>query len=111
MFAHVGIFALKLAQENPIERLVVMYVPKERTPERLKQRLGDYAKGYKQLEVKTTEEIINELLSFQEMSLHSFELFQQFIHHTMGQNSLITSPIAVYYGNKDDSLYEKAQIL
>lgn len=103
-----GIFALKLAQEKPIERLVVMSVPKERTPERLKQRLVDYAKGYKRLEGKTAEEIINEVLSFQEMSLHSFELFQQFIHHTMEQNSLITSPIEVYYGNKDGSLYEKS---
>lgn len=103
-----GIFSLKLAQEEQIERLIVMSVPKNRTPERLKQRLIDYAKAYKQLEGKTPEEISKELLPFQEMSLHSFETFQQFIHHTMDHISSITAPVAIYFGSKDDSLYEKS---
>lgn len=101
-----GIFSLKLAQEEQIERLIVMSVPKDRTPEHLKQRLIDYTRAYKQLEGKTTEEIAKELPPFQEMSLHSFEMFQQFIHHTMDHVSDITAPVAIYYGNKDDSLYE-----
>ena len=52
--------------------------------------------------------ITNELLSFQEISLHPFETFQQFIQQTMQQISHITAPVAIYYGNKDDSLYEKS---
>lgn len=103
-----GIFSLKLAQEEQIEQLIVMSAPKDRTPERLKQRLIDYAKAYKQLEGKTSEEIAKELLPFQEMSLQSFEMFQQFIQSTMGEVSRITASIAIYYGNKDDSLYEKS---
>ncbi len=103
-----GIFSLKLAQLERIERLIVMSVPKDRAPERLKQRLFDYAKAYKQLEGKTSEEIAKELLPFQEMSLHSFETFQQFIHQTMDHISQITAPVAIYYGDKDDSLYEKS---
>jgi len=103
-----GIFTLKLAQEKPIDRLIVMSVPKDRTPERLKQRLIDYAKAYKQLEGKSSEEIAKELVPFQEMSLHSFEMFQQFIHRTMDHISDITSPVAFYYGNKDDTLYEES---
>ncbi|MDM5333098.1 alpha/beta hydrolase [Ureibacillus composti] len=103
-----GIFTCKLALEKPIERLIVMSVPKDRTPERLKQRLLDYAKAYKQLEGKSSEEIAKELVPFQEMSLHSFEMFQQFIHRTMDHISDITSPVAFYYGNKDDTLYEES---
>ncbi|MCK2004255.1 alpha/beta hydrolase [[Brevibacterium] frigoritolerans] len=103
-----GIFSLKLAQEEQIERLIVMSVPKDRTPERLKQRLIDYTKAYKQLEGKTSEELIKESLPFQEMPLDSFETFQQFIHHTMDNVSHITAPVAIYYGNKDESLYEKS---
>ncbi|SES43916.1 carboxylesterase [Psychrobacillus sp. OK032] len=103
-----GIFSLKLAQEEQIERLIVMSVPKDRTPERLKQRLIDYAKAYKQLEGKTSEMIAKELLPFQEMPLHSFKTFQEFIHHTMDNVSHITAPVEIYYGNKDDSLYEKS---
>jgi carboxylesterase len=99
---------IKVAQEEQIERLIVMSVPKDRTPERLKQRLIDYAKAYKQLEGKTSEEIIKESLPFQEMPLDSFETFQLFIHHTMDNVSHITAPVAIYYGNKDDSLYEKS---
>ena len=103
-----GIFSLKLAQEEQLERLIVMSVPKERTSERLKQRLLDYTKAYKQLEGKTSEEISKELLPFKEMSLDSYETFQQFIHHTMDNLSRITVPVAIYYGDKDDSLYEKS---
>ena len=103
-----GIFSLKLAQEEQLERLIVMSVPKNRTPERLKQRLVDYTKAYKQLEGKTSEDIEKELSPFKEMSLHSFETFQQFIHHTMENLSHITVPVAIYYGNKDDSLYENS---
>lgn len=103
-----GIFSLKLAEEEQIDRLIVMSVPKDRTPERLKQRLIDYSKAYKQLEGKTPEEISIELLPFQEMSLHSFELFQSFIHHTMDNVPHITVPMAIFYGNKDDLLYEKS---
>lgn len=103
-----GIFSLKLAQEEQVERLIVMSAPKERTPERLKQRLIEYAQAYKQLEGKISEEIAKELLPFQEMSLQSFNVFQQFIHRTMENLSRITAPVAVYYGNKDDSLYEKS---
>lgn len=44
--------------------LCPMSVPKDRTPERLKQRLIDYTKAYKQLEGKTTEMIAKELLPF-----------------------------------------------
>ncbi|WP_390287982.1 alpha/beta hydrolase [Ureibacillus sp. GCM10028918] len=66
-----------------------MSAPKDRTPE-------------------TSEEIAKELLSFQEMSLHSFEMFQQFIHQTMEHVSHITAPVAIYYGKRDDSLYEKS---
>lgn len=101
-----GIFSIKLAQEEPIDRLIVMSVPKDRKPERLKQRLIDYAIAYKRLEGKTSEEIEIELLPFQEMSLHSFESFQQFIHHTIAQVAHITAPVAIYYGNRDDALYE-----
>jgi carboxylesterase len=103
-----GIFSLKLAQEEQLERLIVMSVPKERTSERLKQRLLDYTKAYKQLEGKTSEEISKELLPFKEMSLDSYETFQQFIQHTMDNLSRITVPVAIYYGDKDDSLYEKS---
>ncbi|WP_235473580.1 alpha/beta hydrolase [Lysinibacillus macroides] len=95
------IFSLKLAQQEQIE----MSAPKDRTPEPLKQRLIDYTRAYKQLEGKTTEEIAKELLAFQEVSLHSFKMFQQFIHDTVDQVSAITAPVAIYYGNKDDSLY------
>lgn len=103
-----GVISLKLAQEEKIERLIVMSVPKDRTPERLKQRLIDYAKAYKQLEGKTSEEIKKELLPFQEMSLHSFEEFQRLIHDTMDKLPHITTPVAIYYGKKDDVLYEKS---
>ena len=103
-----GIFSLKLAQEEQLEWLIVMSVPRERTAERLKQRLLDYTKAYKQLEEKTSEEIAKELLPFKELSLDSFETFQQFIHHTMDNISLISVPLAIYYGNKDDYLYEKS---
>ncbi len=100
-----GIFALRLAEEQPIDQLIVMSVPQDRKPERLKQRLIDYAKAYKLLEGKASEEVIDELLPFQEMSLHSFEVFQQFIQQTIDDVSRITAPVAIYYGNKDDSLY------
>ncbi|MFJ8234928.1 alpha/beta hydrolase [Ureibacillus sp. NPDC094379] len=103
-----GNFSLKLAQEKQIERLIAMSVPKDRKPERLKQRLVDYAKAYKQLEGKSSEEITKELVPFQELSLRSFEMFQQFIHQTMDHISDITSPVAIYYGSKDDSLYEES---
>ena len=101
-----GIFSLKLAQEEQIERLIIMSVPKERMPERLKQRLIDYVKAYKQLEGKTAEEIKKELVPFQEMSLHSFVTFQHFIHQTMENLPRITVPMEIYYGNMDDSLYK-----
>lgn len=42
------------------------------------------------------------------MPLHSFKTFQQFIHHTMENVSRITAPVAIYYGNKDDTLYEQS---
>ncbi|MGG0654980.1 alpha/beta hydrolase [Rummeliibacillus pycnus] len=106
-----GILSLKLAQEVQIERLIVMSVPKDRTPKRLKQRLIDYSKAFKQLEGKTSEEIAKELLPFQEMSLHTFETFQHFIHQTIDNVSQITAPMAIYYGNKDDSLYVESASL
>jgi len=105
-----GIFALKLAQQFPIERVVVMSVPADKSPIQVKQRIIDYAIRYKKLENKSVEQIQDELMKFEPLSMDSFERFQQFLLETMSDLSVIKSPIAIYYGGRDDAIYEESAV-
>ena len=105
-----GIFALKLAQQFPVARIVVMSVPIDRPPLELKQRTIDYANRYKKLENKSEQQIEEELKQFHSLSIDSFERFQQFIYETMDELGEITAPIAVYYGGRDEAVYEESAL-
>ncbi|MGE6517575.1 alpha/beta hydrolase [Lysinibacillus sphaericus] len=100
-----GIFALKLAELENIERVIVLSVPVDRQPERLKERLIKYAFNYKKLEGKSFSQISQELEVFYQMSLEAFNEFQQFIRTTIQNLHKITIPIAIFYGELDDELY------
>lgn len=56
-----GVFALKLAEQFPIARTVVMSVPIDSQLNELKQRIIDFAYRYKKLESKSDEQIEKEL--------------------------------------------------
>ncbi|MHA6261209.1 alpha/beta hydrolase [Sporosarcina sp. CAU 1771] len=102
-----GIFALKLAAEFPIARIVVMSVPIDSKPLELKQRILDFAFRYKKIENKSKQQIDKELIEFNLMPLDSFERFNQFNTETINELEKITAPIAIYYGGWDDSIYEE----
>lgn len=105
-----GIFALKLAQQFPVARIVVMSVPMDRPPLELKQRTIDYAIRYKKLENKSKQQLGEEVEQFHSLSIDSFERFQQFIYETMDELGEITAPIAVYYGGRDETVYEESAL-
>ncbi|MBO0588006.1 hypothetical protein [Sporosarcina sp. E16_8] len=56
-----GIFALKLAEQFPIARIVVMSVPIDRQPLELKQRTIEFAFRYNKFENKSEQQIKIEL--------------------------------------------------
>lgn len=103
-----GIFALKLAQQFPVARIVVMSVPEDKTPIQVKQRIIDFAVRYKKLENKSEEQIQDELKIFEPLSMDIFERFQHFLHETMSDLVEITAPIAIYYGGRDEAIYEES---
>ncbi|SER79582.1 carboxylesterase [Psychrobacillus sp. OK032] len=105
-----GIFALKLAQQFPIERLVVMSVPADKSPIQVKQRIIEYAVRYKKLENKSEEQIQDELKKFEQLPMDSFERFQQFLLEMISDLSVITSPIAIYYGGRDEAIYQEGAL-
>lgn len=100
-----GIFTLKLAEIEKIERAIVLSVPIDREPERLKKRIINYAYNYKKAEGKSTFQISQELETFNQMSLDSLIVFQQFIKSTIQNLDKISVPIAILYGEQDDELY------
>jgi len=103
-----GVFALKLAEQFPIARVVVMSVPIYSEPLELKQRVIDFATRYKKLENKSEHEVKRELKQFESMPLDSFERFKQFVHGTISELGKITAPIAIYYGGRDEATYEES---
>ncbi|AUS86535.1 carboxylesterase [Lysinibacillus sp. YS11] len=103
-----GIFALKLAQLERLEQIIVLSVPFDKEPEQLKQRIIDYAHNYKTIEGKPPLQIAQEMEPFENMPLHAMNAFQTFIQATMEQLDRITIPIAIYYGEKDDALYAQS---
>lgn len=105
-----GVFALKLAEKFPVARIVVMSVPIDSEPLESKQRVIDFAFRYKKLENKSEQQIKEELKKFQSMPLDSFERFKQFIHETINGLGKITAPIAIYYGGRDEAIFEESAI-
>ncbi|MFD1929521.1 alpha/beta hydrolase [Sporosarcina siberiensis] len=103
-----GVFALKLAEQFPIEQVIVMSVPMNSQPLELKKRVIDFAFRYKKLENKSDQQIKIELKRFDSMPLDSFERFKQFISETRNELDKITAPIAVYYGGRDEVTYEES---
>ncbi len=100
-----GIFALRLAQFKKIEHVIVLSVPIDRDPERLKKRIIDYANNYKKIEEKPALQISHELEVFLQMPLDSLIEFQEFIRSTIQSLDKITIPSAIFYGIQDDKLY------
>ncbi|WP_211356381.1 alpha/beta hydrolase [Psychrobacillus lasiicapitis] len=90
--------------------MVVMSVPTDKSPIQAKQRIIDYAVRYKKLENKSEVQIQDELKKFDRLPMNSFERFQEFIHETMIDLSVITSPIAIYYGGRDEATYEESAV-
>lgn len=103
-----GVFALKLAEQFPVAGVVVMSVPMDREPLELKQRIIDFAARYKKLENKAEQQIKDELKPFESLPMTSFERLNQFIHGTIDELWKITAPIAIYYGGRDEVIYEES---
>jgi len=100
-----GIFTLRLAQLEKLERIIILSVPIDKEPAQLKQRIIDYAYNYKNIEGKSASEISNEIEPFNDMPLDSLIAFQHFIKETMQQLNKITIPIAIFYGERDEDIY------
>jgi len=101
-----GIFTLKLAQIEKIERAIILSVPIDREPERLKKRIINYAYNYKKVEGRSSFQISQEIAMFNQMPLlDTLIVFQQFIKSTIQNLDKISVPIAIFYGEQDDELY------
>ncbi|MCK1987787.1 MAG: alpha/beta hydrolase [Lysinibacillus fusiformis] len=100
-----GIFTLKLAQLEKLERIIVLSVPIDKEPAQLKQRIIDYAYNFKHIEGKSEQQMTHEMEPFNDMPLDAMIGFQRFIKDTMQQLEEITMPIAIFYGKRDEDLY------
>ncbi|WP_075618533.1 alpha/beta hydrolase [Paenisporosarcina indica] len=103
-----GVFALKVGQELEVNGVVTMSVPIHKKVSALQKRVFHYGKRYKGIEGKHEEQINSEMTLLQNMSMDSLVEFQQLINETMDQLTLITSPIAILYGELDEPLYKES---
>lgn len=101
-----GIFALRLAEQQHIDGLVIMSVPQQRTANELFERVMYYANNYKKLIRTPAEQLQQELGALLETDLTPLHSFSDVIRDTMTQLPTITAPIAIKYGERDENLYE-----
>lgn len=101
-----GIFALKLAEEYDVDRVVIMSVPNKRSANDLFERILAYGLNYKKLVRTPREQMEYELGQLLTADRTSLEQFSALIDDVMTKLGDITTPLHILYGKRDDTLYE-----
>jgi len=100
-----GAFALKLASNNQVKGVIPMCSPMYfDNTEQLIQGFRTFAKQYKQLEKKNTEQIDSEINELMENSGPMFDHIRTFFHDVKNVVDLIYSPTMVVQARQDQMI-------
>lgn len=102
-----GIFALKIAEQFEVARVIGMSVPYHKSAEGVLSRLNHYGTRLQYYIGYTEEEQAEEMAyvpAYQEGAAH----FESFVNQTMNELSRIKMPTLLLYGGKDDISYKES---
>ncbi|EKS26454.1 MULTISPECIES: alpha/beta fold hydrolase [Staphylococcus] len=102
-----GIFALKIAEQFDVDRVIGMSVPYHKSAEGVLSRLNHYGTRLQYYIGCTEEEQAEEMAyvpAYQEGAAH----FEAFVNQTMNELGRIKAPTLLLYGGKDDVSYKES---
>ncbi|MDF2911550.1 MAG: carboxylesterase, partial [Sporolactobacillus laevolacticus] len=97
-----GVFSLKLGYTVPIKGIVPMCAPMFiKSEEVMYQGILEYARDYKQLEGKSTEQIEIEMNEFEKTPMNTLKALQELISEVREHVDMIYAPTFVVQGRHD----------
>jgi carboxylesterase len=97
-----GVFSLKLGYTVPIKGIVPMCAPAYiKSEEVMYEGVLEYARGYKQLEGKTEDQIEQEMIDFQKTPMGTLKALQNLIADVRDHIDLIYAPLFVVQARHD----------
>ncbi|MCQ6275674.1 carboxylesterase [Bacillus sp. V3B] len=97
-----GVFSLKLGYTVPIKGIVPMCAPAHiKSEEVMYKGILEYARGYKQLEGKTEDQIQQEMIDFQKTPMITLKALQDLIADVRDHIDMIYAPLFIVQARHD----------